>query len=175
MVRLLSVVRSLLRHPRPMVSPSATSVKLSDLTVTRGWFFRTISSDALQGAVAGSYLYTNSSFRYAGVLAINNPYGVGLANNFKAKFTSLGGTINGTPVIIPEAQPDYTGALNQLFTAGASTAPQVVYFVGYPDTGLTVMKQWQAGLSTHPWWDRQWVFSEGLDGQALNDWLRAAC
>src|SRR3989475_5450156 len=37
-----------------MVSPSATSVKLSDLTVTKGWFFRTISSDALQGAVAGA-------------------------------------------------------------------------------------------------------------------------
>src|SRR5437867_2663870 len=73
-----------------MVSPSATSVKLSDLTVTKGWFFRTISSDALQGAVAGSYLYTNSSFRYAGVLAINNPYGVGLANNLKVTFTAVG-------------------------------------------------------------------------------------
>jgi len=170
----LSSLDTIISNAVPMVSPSATSVKLSDLTVTRGWFFRTISSDALQGAVAGSYLYTNSSFRYAGVLAINNPYGVGLANNFKAKFTSLGGTINGTPVIIPEAQPDYTGALNQLFTAGASTAPQVVYFVGYPDTGLTVMKQWQAGLSTHPWWDRQWVFSEGLDSQDFIDSLRGA-
>src|SRR6266705_2462441 len=115
-----------------MVSPSATSVKLSDLTVTKGWFFRTISSDALQGAVAGSYLYTNSSFRYAGILAINNPYGVGLANNFKAKFTSLGGTINGTPVIIPEAQTDYTGALNQLFMSGASTAaPNSTLYNGF--------------------------------------------
>src|SRR2546427_10989789 len=170
----LSSLDTIISNAVPMVSPSATSVKLSDLSVTRGWFFRTISSDALQGAVAGSYLYTNSSFRYAGVLAINNPYGVGLANNFKAKFTSLGGTINGTPVIIPEAQPDYTGALNQLFTSGASTAPQVVYFVGYPDTGLTVMKQWQAGLSTHPWWDRQWVFSEGLDDQGFIDSLRGA-
>ena len=170
----LSSLDTIISNAVPMVSPSATSVKLSDLTVTRGWFFRTISSDALQGAVAGSYLYTNSSFRYAGVLAINNPYGVGLANNFKAKFTSLGGTINGTPVIIPEAQTDYTGALNQLFTSGASTAPQVVYFVAYPDTGLTVMKQWQAGLSSHSWWDRQWVFSEGLDDQGFVDSLRGA-
>src|SRR5437016_9464949 len=110
-----------------MVSPSATSVKLSDLTVTKGWFARTISSDALQGAVAGSYLYTNSSFRYAGILAINNPYGVGLANNFKAKFTSLGGTINASQVVItPEAQTDYAGALNQLFGASAAAAPQVI-------------------------------------------------
>ncbi len=156
-----------------MVSPSATSVKLSDLTVTKGWFFRTISSDALQGAVAGSYLYTNSSFRYAGVMAINNPYGVGLANNFKSKFTALGGTVNASQVvIIPEAAPDYTGALNQLFGANAAAAPQVVYFVAYPDTGLTVIKQWQAGLSSHSWWNKQWVFSEGLDDQTFVDSLR---
>src|SRR5207244_7085 len=55
-----------------MVSPSATSVKLSDLTVTKGWFARTISSDALQGAVAGSYLYKNTTehitFKYANVI-----------------------------------------------------------------------------------------------------------
>src|SRR3989441_12987497 len=156
-----------------MVSPSATSVKLSDLAVTKGWFFRTISSDALQGAVAGSYLYTNSSFRYAGGMAINNPYGVGLANNFKAKFTALTGTVNASQVvIIPEAAADYTGALNQLFGANAAAAPEVVYFVAYPDTGLTVIKQWQTGLSTHSWWNRQWVFSEGLDDQTFVDSLR---
>src|SRR5437867_681268 len=141
--------------------------------VTKVWFFRTISSDALQGAVAGSYLYTNSSFRYAGVMAINNPYGVGLANNFKAKFTALTGTVNASQVvIIPEAAADYTGALNQLFGANAAAAPQVVYFVAYPDTGLTVIKQWQTGLSTHSWWNRQWVFSEGLDDQGFVDSLR---
>src|SRR5438876_1874352 len=169
----LSSLDTIISNAVPMVSPSATSVKLSDLTVTKGWFFRTISSDALQGAVAGSYLYTNSSFRYAGILAINNPYGVGLANNFKAKFTSLGGTINASQVvIIPEAQTDYTGALNQLFGASAAAAPQVVYFVAYPDTGLTVMKQWQNGLLSHSWWNRQWVFSEGLDDQGFVDSLR---
>jgi ABC-type branched-subunit amino acid transport system substrate-binding protein len=150
-----------------MVSPSATSVKLSDLTVTKGWFFRTISSDALQGAVAGAYLYTNSSYKYAVALAINNPYGVGLAANFKAKFSALGGTANQS-VIIAERATDYTGALNQLFGEN----PQVVYFVGYPDTAFTVMKQWQAGLSTHPTWDRKWVFSEGLDDQGFVDSLR---
>src|SRR5467141_463081 len=107
-----------------MVSPSATSVKLSDLTVTKGWFFRTISSDALQGAVAGAYLYTNSSYRYAVAMAINNPYGVGLAANFKSKFVALGGTANNS-VIIPEAQTDYTSYLTQLFNEN----PQVVYFI----------------------------------------------
>src|SRR5205807_735283 len=84
-----------------MVSPSATSVKLSDLSVTGGWFFRTISSDRLQGSVAADYLYTNSSFKYAAALFINNPYGVGLASIFKTKFEAHGGKVNQS-IPIPE-------------------------------------------------------------------------
>src|SRR5256886_7723287 len=151
-----------------MVSPSATSVLLSDLTVTNGWFFRTISSDRLQGTVAASYLGVNASFKHANVMVINNPYGNGLGAIFKTKFlaAATGNTVNDT-VVIPEAQADYTSAITQLF----ATDPQVVYFVAYPDTGLTVMKQWQAGLLTHPGWNRQWVFSEGLQDQVLVDQL----
>ena len=123
-----------------MVSPSATSVKLSDLTVTNGWFFRTISSDRLQGSVAASYLGTNQSFKYAAAMVINNPYGIGLGAIFKQKFEALGGGhVLNTTVVIPEKQADYSAALTQLFAAN----PQVVYFVAYPDTGLTVMKQWE--------------------------------
>src|SRR5207245_3293021 len=106
---------------------------------------------------------------------IDSSYGPGLPNNIKAKFTTLGGTVNASQVvIIPEAQTDYTGALNQMFGASAATAPQVVYFVAYPDTGLTVMKQWQNGLLSHSWWNRQSVFSEGREDQAFGDSLRYA-
>src|SRR5439155_1331423 len=34
---------------------------------------------------------------------------------------------------------------------------------------LTVTKQWQAGLLTHPGWNRQWVFSGGLQDQVFVD------
>src|SRR2546429_3549968 len=69
-----------------MVSPSATSVKLSDLSVTNGWFLRTNSSARLQGTVAASYLGVNASFKHANVMVINNPYGNGLGAIFKTKF-----------------------------------------------------------------------------------------
>src|SRR5438094_10506748 len=139
-----------------MVSPSATSVKLSDLTVTNGWFFRTISSDRLQGSVAASYLGTNQSFKYAAAMVINNPYGIGLGAIFKQKFEALGGGhVVNTTVVIPEKQADYSAALTQLFAAN----PQVVYFVAYPDTGLTVMKQWEQQRGSHAGaWDKRWVF-----------------
>src|SRR5216117_1722480 len=152
-----------------MVSPSATSVKLSDLSVTNGWFFRTISSDRLQGSVAASYLGTNQSFKYAAAMVINNPYGIGLGAIFKQKFEALGGGhVVNTTVVIPEKQADYSAALTQLFASN----PQVVYFVAYPDTGLTVMKQWEQQRGSHAGaWDKQWVFSEGLQDQVFVDQL----
>src|SRR5205823_326437 len=63
----------------PMVSPSATSPALSNLTLTGGYFFRTAPSDALQGVVAANYLYGNLSYRYIAVIARDDSYGRGLA------------------------------------------------------------------------------------------------
>lgn len=151
-----------------MVSPSATSVRLSDQTVTKGWFSRSISSDALQGFVAASYLAKNSSFKFANVMVINNAYGNGLGAVFKTQFEKMGGKVNDT-VVIEEKQTDYSVKLNQLF----ATNPPVVYFVAYPDTGLTVMKQWQAGPSSGAW-KTQWVFSEGLQAQDFIDQIHAS-
>ncbi len=152
----------------PLVSPSATSPSLSNLTLTGGWFFRTTPNDNLQGVVAAQYLYTNLSYRYVNIMNINDPYGNGLAGVVKAKFTALGGKVN-TTVVIPTATiADYTSAITELF----STNPQAVYFIAFTDEGTAVMKQWQAGLGTHAGWDRQWVFAEGLKSQLLMDQLR---
>lgn len=158
-----------------MVSPSATSVRLSDLSLTKGWFFRAISSDALQGLVAAKYLGQNNTgpgsapFKYANVMVINNAYGIGLGAVFKQRFEGLGGHVNDT-IVIPEALPDYTSYLTALFASN----PQVVYFVAYPDTGLTVMKQWEQQRGSHAGaWDRQWVFSEGLQDQTFIDQIRS--
>lgn len=153
----------------PMVSPSATSPALSNQTLTGGYFFRTAPSDALQGVVAGNYLYGNMSYRYLNIIADNNPYGTGLAGVTKARFMALGGTVNTTQIIDPAAT-DFTADITALF----STNPQAVYFISYPTEALTLMTQWQAGLSSHPSWNRPWYFSEGLRSQAFMDQLRQA-
>jgi len=151
-----------------MVSPSATSPALSlNTTDPDGWFFRTAPSDNLQGVVAANYLYTNLSLRYVNIMARNDPYGNGLAGVVKDKFIALGGTVNRTE-IIPVGLTDYTTAINTVF----SSDPQAVYFIAFTDEALIIMKQWQAGLSANPGWDRQWVFSEGLKSQLFMDQLR---
>ncbi|HYY48580.1 MAG TPA: ABC transporter substrate-binding protein, partial [Thermoplasmata archaeon] len=155
----------------PMVSPSATSPALSNLTLTGGYFFRTAPSDALQGVVAADYLYGNLSYRYIAIIARDDSYGRGLAGVVTTKFRALGGTINQTqPVIIDPSHTNFDADLTNLF----STNPQAVYFVGFPGEGITVMQNWQAGLSSHPNWDRPWIFAEGLKSQAFMDQLRGA-
>ena len=151
----------------PMVSPSATSPSLSNLTLTGGYFFRTTPNDNLQGVVAADYLYKNLSLRYVNIMARNDPYGNGLAGVVKTRFEALGGKVN-TTEIVPLALADYTSSLNSVF----ATNPQAVYFIAFTDEGLIIMKQWQAGLGTRPAWDRKWVFAEGLKSQLFIDQLR---
>jgi len=153
----------------PMVSPSATSPALSNLTLTGGYFFRTAPSDALQGVVAANYLFTNLSYRYVNLVGRDDSYGRGLVGVINTKFTTLGGHVNTTVIINPKATT-FTTDLQTLF----STNPQAVYFAGFPGEGLILMTQWQQGLSSNTGWNRPWIFSEGLDSQTFMDQLHAS-
>ena len=153
----------------PMVSPSATSPALSNLTLTGGFFFRTAPSDALQGVVAADYLYTNLSYRYVNLIARDDSYGRGLVGVIAQKFTSLGGHVN-TTVIINPLGTNFDSDLATLF----STNPQAVYFAGFPGEGVIVMSNWQSAQGSNPSYQRPWVFSEGLQSQAFINQLNAS-
>src|SRR5213594_3784896 len=153
----------------PMVSPSATSPALSNLSLTGGYFFRTAPSDALQGVVAADYLFTNLSYRYVNLVGRDDSYGRGLVGVINTKFTALGGHVNTTVIINPKATT-FTTDLQTLF----STNPQAVYFAGFPGEGLILMTQWQQGLSSNTGWNRPWIFSEGLDSQTFMDQLHSS-
>lgn len=144
------------------VSPASTSPLFTNATLTGGWFFRTVPSDALQGVVAAHYAYTNRSFRTMAVIGINNPYGNGLANVFANSFKALGGTVT-TVEIVPEAQTSYTSYLTDVFSKGSVDG---IYFVAYPDTGLQLMSDWWNNRAA---WPTQWIFSEGLQAQSFID------
>jgi branched-chain amino acid transport system substrate-binding protein len=153
----------------PMVSPSATSPALSNLSLTGGYFFRTAPSDALQGVVAANYLYNNLSLRYINLMARDDSYGRGLVGVINTRFTTLGGHVN-TTVIINPAGTNFDTDLATLF----STNPQLVYLAAFPGESLILMSNWQAALSSHPTYNRPWVFSEGEQSQAFMDQLRSA-
>jgi ABC-type branched-subunit amino acid transport system substrate-binding protein len=158
------------------VSASCTSPKFSNQSLTKGWFFRTAPSDALQGVVAASYAYTNLSQRRAAVIGINNAYGTGLSTVFANSFTHLGGTLTSPARIVDEigsGATDYTTDLVALL--GTSPAPQFVYVVAYPPDGVKLMEDWNTGLAAHPSWKGvNFTFSEGLyDSTFINPLVTA--
>jgi len=65
------------------ISPASTSPLITVLPADQGndYLFRTCPSDALQGVIAGKLAVTFS--KKASVLYVNNPYGQGLAEQFK--------------------------------------------------------------------------------------------
>ncbi len=150
------------------VSPSCTSPLFTNLSLTGGWFARTVPSDALQAVVAASYAHANLSINYSAVIGINNAYGTLTAQEYARSFTADGGSItDNPPVIVTEVQAgatDYSSQLDQVMSA--SPAPQLIYLVAYPPDGVLMMQDWAALLGAHPSWSSvRWMFSEGLYDQ----------
>ena len=75
------------------ISPASTSPLLTVLPSDQGkdFLFRTCPSDALQGVVAGKV--ASGFAKTASVLYVNNPYGQGLAEEFKKSFEKRGGRV----------------------------------------------------------------------------------
>jgi len=69
-----------------LISPSATSPLISVLPSDQGkdFLFRTCPSDALQGVILGQLAVTYN--KTASIIYVNNPYGQGLAEQFKKSF-----------------------------------------------------------------------------------------
>ncbi len=137
------------------ISPSSTSPVFTTIEPEEpGWFWRTASSDALQGKVAALRAIERGWTR-VGVLAVANPYGIGLAESFRENFVGDGRGV--VQVDYTEVRPDYTSDLQLI----ADAAPDAVFFIGYPGDGLTIMQNWWASKD-QPGWDWNWLFSEGL-------------
>ena len=75
------------------------------------YLFRTALSDATQGVVLGG-LANALGYKTAGILYINNAYGEGLAAQFTATFTALGGSVTAS-VPHEDSQPTFVSELEK--------------------------------------------------------------
>ncbi|HEY7687850.1 MAG TPA: ABC transporter substrate-binding protein [Dongiaceae bacterium] len=121
------------------VSPASSSPTLTQLGrdgKTNGVFFRTITSDALQGVAAAKYALDQGLTKLS-VIHVNNDFGVNMVNEFSKAYKALGGTIvSVTPY--NEKQPSYQAEV----TAAMGGEPQALYLVSYPVDGATIARQW---------------------------------
>ena len=116
-------------------SPAITTYKDNDL------LYRTAYSQANMARV---YALTAQrlGFKSAGLLILNNPYGIGLGDSFPDAFAKVGGKVTGKVVYNPN-QSSYRSEIQQALGA----KPDVVLFGGYTPDGIQIFKEWfQLGL-----------------------------
>ena len=93
------------------ISPASSSPTLTVLAKdgkTNGIFFRTITSDALQGTAAAKYALDQGMQKVA-IVHVNNDFGVNMVAEFTKAYTKLGGTITSparptTPTRVPTSR-----------------------------------------------------------------------
>jgi branched-chain amino acid transport system substrate-binding protein len=129
------------------ISPASSSPTLTRMAAegqTRGWFFRTITSDALQGTAAARYAM-DQGLRKLAIIHVNNDFGVNMVAEFRRAYVALGGEIvSTTPYNQGQASyaPEVTNALRG--------DPPALYLVSYPGDGTTIARTWiqQGGPTT---------------------------
>lgn len=121
------------------VSPASSSPTLTALArdgKTNGVFFRTITSDALQGVAAAKYA-VDQGLKKLAIIHVNNDFGVNMVKEFSDAYKALGGEIvSMTPY--NEKQGSYQAEV----TAALEGGPEALYLISYPVDGATIARQW---------------------------------
>lgn len=133
------------------VSPANTS---PDLTQGGKWregtkarpyktYFRTSTTDAIQGPFAAQYLYNDAKKTKVYVIDDKKTYGAGLAGTFTEEFKKLGGKVVGVNHINPDTK-DFGAIVTKVKSSGAD----VVYYGGeYPQAGPLSAQIKKAGVN----------------------------
>ena len=124
------------------VSPASSSPTLTELgrqDKAGGIFFRTITSDALQGVAAARYA-VDRGFKKLSIVNVNNDFGVNLAKEFTAAYRALGGVVT-TTTPYNEKQASYDAEA----TAAMAGEPDALYLIATPVDGATIARAWIAG------------------------------
>ncbi|MEU2072775.1 branched-chain amino acid ABC transporter substrate-binding protein [Streptomyces sp. NPDC013489] len=131
------------------VSPANTNPALSqginwstgDKKRTYTSYFRTATTDAIQGPFAAQYVYNEAKKTKAFIIDDKKTYGAGLAGTFKGEFEKLGGKVLGTEHINPDTK-DFSAVATKVKSSGAD----VVYYGGeYPAAGPLAKQIKEAG------------------------------
>jgi ABC-type branched-subunit amino acid transport system substrate-binding protein len=101
----------------------------------RDFLFRTCPSDALQGVVAGRLAASYNAT--ASVLYVNNPYGQGLAEEFKKSFEKMQGKVLAMVPHDEKAAESYTAELRKALAGN----PDRLCAFSYPEHAKVYLKE----------------------------------
>lgn len=118
-------------------------------------YFRTATTDALQGAFAADYAYSTIGKKKVFVVDDKQTYGAGLAAIFKDKFVALGGKAVGTDHV-NAGDTDFSTLVTKIKNSGAD----LLYYGGQYDESALITKQLKAAGSKIPLFGGDGMFSD---------------
>jgi len=129
------------------ISPASSSPTLTRIAQegkANGVFFRTITSDALQGTAAAKYAIDQGLKKLA-IIHVNNDFGVNMVAEFRKAYEALGGQIT-TTTPYNQGQSSYAPEV----TRALEGEPPALYLVAYPGDGTSIARTWisQGGAAT---------------------------
>ncbi|HEX6233313.1 MAG TPA: ABC transporter substrate-binding protein [Jiangellaceae bacterium] len=122
-----TVLDQIVQNETIMFSPANTSPDFTTYD-DGGLYFRTAPSDVLQGRVLGD-LVLNDGYLDVGIMALQDAYGEGLAENVTISIEDGGGTIVESIIYDPQAA-SYTAEVTQL----AAADPEAIVLIGFDET-----------------------------------------
>ncbi|MBI4677592.1 MAG: branched-chain amino acid ABC transporter substrate-binding protein [Elusimicrobia bacterium] len=131
----------------PMITPSATNPELTNQQTRSDWswprvVFRLPPADDIQGAFTAEFAYDRLNLRSFAVLHDGTPYGVGLADEFAAKFTQKGGRVVASEAVAKGAT-DFGAVVEWI----SRFKPDGIFYGGdYNEAGRIVKQAREVGL-----------------------------
>ena len=106
-------------------------------------YFRTCTTDAVQGPFAARYLFEKAGIKKIATIHDKKTYGQGLVDAFTAEYKKLGGVIVAAETINPD-DSNYASVISKI----KPFAPLAVYYGGeYPEAGPLSQQMKAAGLN----------------------------
>ncbi len=145
-------------------SPANTSPDFTDYP-DKGLYFRTAPSDVLQGRILGDQIIEDGSAT-VGILALQDAYGTGLAENVEKSITGSNGEVVDTVIYDPKAA-EYTAEVSQI--KGAD--PEAIVVIGFDETAKIIQELVKQGIG--PQDGKRLYLVDGNVGNALGEKLPA--
>ena len=122
-------------------SPANTSPAFTDYD-DNGLYFRTAPSDVLQGRVLGETILADG-FSNVGILALQDPYGEGLAKNVGDTITEGGGALAPEePVFYDPAATNFDAQIGQV----KSAKPDAIVLIGFEESAKVIQAMVAQGI-----------------------------
>ncbi len=146
------------------ISPANTSPDFTDYP-DKGLYFRTAPSDVLQGRILGDQIIEDGSAT-VGILALQDAYGTGLADNVDKSVTGSNGEVVEKIIYDPKAA-EFTAEVSKL--KGAD--PEAIVLIGFDESAKIIQELAKQGIG--PQDGKKLYLVDGNTGNALGEKLPA--